>query len=89
MTLKAVAWAYSALKKHQTRNIQVFEESKLPDSVRTISGLVIYRACADARELVKVTRKAIRVYFICNKSVSFVTDTNTVWLQRKRCSGAC
>ncbi len=32
--LKAVAWAYSRLKKADVKNIQVYQQGKMPDSVR-------------------------------------------------------
>ncbi|MEZ2339024.1 cellulose biosynthesis cyclic di-GMP-binding regulatory protein BcsB [Mucilaginibacter sp. RCC_168] len=76
--LKAVAWAYSRLKKTQTRNIQVFEEDKLPDSVRNyIQVGNIASLPAAKRELVKVTPQSGQGLFYLHKSVSMVTDTIT------------
>jgi len=74
--LKAVAWAYSRLKKTQTREIAVYEESKLPDSVRNYIRVgAIDKLPADARALVKVTPQANQGLFYLHKSVSLLTDT--------------
>jgi hypothetical protein len=76
--LKAVAWAYARLKKTQNRNILVFEENKLPDSIRNYIRVGnIASLHADARSLVKVTPQNDQGLFYLHKSVSFVTDTNT------------
>jgi hypothetical protein len=76
--LKAVAWAYSRLKKTQTRNIQVFEESKLPDSIRNYIRVGNLASLpAGARSLVKVSPQSDQGLFYLHKSVSFATDTNT------------
>lgn len=76
--LKAVAWAYSRLKKTQTRNIQVFEEDKLPDTVRNyIQVGNIASLTAAKRELVKVTPQNDQGLFYLHKSVGLVTDTIT------------
>ena len=76
--LKAVAWAYSRLKKTQNRNIQVYEESKLPDSIRNYIRVgALSSLPADARSLIKVTPQSGQGLFYLHKSVSLVTDTNT------------
>jgi hypothetical protein len=76
--LKAVAWAYSRLKKTQIRNIQVFEEGKLPDSIRNyIQVGNISSLPADKRALVKVTPQNDQGLFYLHKSVSLATDTIT------------
>ncbi|MBB5396446.1 MULTISPECIES: cellulose biosynthesis cyclic di-GMP-binding regulatory protein BcsB [unclassified Mucilaginibacter] len=76
--LKAVAWAYSRLKKTQTKTINVFELSKLPDTVRNyimVGTMPTLRA--DKRALVKVTPQANQGLLYLHKSVSTVTDTVT------------
>jgi hypothetical protein len=74
--LKAVAWAYSRLKKTQTREIAVYEESKLPDTVRNYIRVgAIDKLPADQRALVKVTPQASQGLFYLHKSVSLLTDT--------------
>jgi hypothetical protein len=76
--LKAVAWAYSRLKKTQIRNIQVFEEGKLPDSIRNyIQVGNISSLPADKRALVKVTPQNGQGLFYLHKSISLATDTIT------------
>lgn len=76
--LKAVAWAYSRLKKTQTRNIQVFEEGKVPDSVRNyIQVGNIASLPAAKRELIKVTPQSDQGLFYLHKSAGVATDTIT------------
>ncbi|RYU86231.1 hypothetical protein EWM62_18670 [Mucilaginibacter terrigena] len=76
--LKAVAWAYSRLKKTQTKNISVFEISKLPDSVRNYIMVGTMPSLGDAkRSLVKVTPQANQGLLYLHKSVANVTDTVT------------
>jgi hypothetical protein len=74
--LKAVAWAYSRLKKTQTREIAVYEESKLPDSVRNYIRVgTIDKLPANQRAMVKVTPQASQGLFYLHKSISLLTDT--------------
>ncbi|MBK0380375.1 cellulose biosynthesis cyclic di-GMP-binding regulatory protein BcsB [Mucilaginibacter segetis] len=76
--LKAVAWAYSRLKKTQTKNIAVYELDQLPDSIRNY--ILVGKASslpADKRALVKVTPQNNQGLFYLHKSVSTVTDTVT------------
>jgi len=76
--LKAVAWAYARLKKTQTRNIGVFEISKLPDSVRNyimVGSMPTLRD--DKRGLVKVTPQTNQGLLYLHKAVTTVTDTIT------------
>lgn len=76
--LKAVAWAYARLKKTQARNIQLYEDSKLPDSVRNYIRVGnISSLPAAARSLVKVTPQNDQGLFYLHKSVSLVNDTIT------------
>jgi hypothetical protein len=76
--LKAVAWAYSRLKKTQTKNIGVFEISKLPDSVRNyiiVGSMPTLRD--DKRSLVKVSPQANQGLLYLHKSLTTVVDTIT------------
>ncbi|GAA3973554.1 cellulose biosynthesis cyclic di-GMP-binding regulatory protein BcsB [Mucilaginibacter dorajii] len=76
--LKAVAWAYARLKKTQTRDIMVYDETHLPDSVRNyIKVGNISALTTNMRELVKVTPQNGQGLFYLHKSVVTVTDTNT------------
>jgi len=76
--LKAVAWAYSRLKKTQTRDIMVYDEAHMPDTLRNyIKVGLIGKLNADARQLVKVTPQNDQGLFYLHKSMSLVTDTNT------------
>lgn len=76
--LKAVAWAYSRLKKTQTKNIGVFEAGKVPDSIRNyiIVGS-IPTLPADKRALIKVTPQANQGLLYLHKSLARITDTVT------------
>ncbi|MEO3408210.1 cellulose biosynthesis cyclic di-GMP-binding regulatory protein BcsB [Mucilaginibacter sp. CAU 1740] len=74
--LKAVAWAYSRLKKTQTRDIVVYEESKLPDTVRNYirvgnAGTL----SAEQHDAVKVAPQAGQGLFYLHKSISTITDS--------------
>jgi hypothetical protein len=76
--LKAVAWAYARLKKTQTKNIQVFEADKLPDSVRNyimVGTMPTLRD--DKRSLIKVTPQANQGLLYLHKSIVTITDTVT------------
>lgn len=76
--LKAVAWAYSRLKKTQTRDIMVYDEAHVPDSVRNyIKVGTIGVLPAEMHDLVKITPQAGQGLFYLHKSMSIVTDTNT------------
>ena len=76
--LKAVAWAYSRLKKTQTRDIMVYEESKLPDSVRNYIRVGNMGSLGnEARDIVKITPQSGQGLFYLHKSISLVTDTVT------------
>ncbi|AYL97352.1 cellulose biosynthesis cyclic di-GMP-binding regulatory protein BcsB [Mucilaginibacter celer] len=82
--LKAVAWAYSRLKKTQTRDIAVYEESKLPDSVRNYIRVGEINALpADQRDLIKVTPQNNQGLFYLHKSVSTITDSITHMIEVK------
>lgn len=74
--LKAVAWAYSRLKKTQTRNIGVYEYNKLPDSVRNFIMVgTLPKLAQNMRALVKVTPEKGQGLLYLHKSVTRVVDT--------------
>jgi hypothetical protein len=76
--LKAVAWAYSRLKKTQSKKIDVFEYSHLPDTVRNyIMVGKMGSLTPDKRALLKVSPQNNQGIFYLHKSVSVVTDTVT------------
>ncbi|PWK74262.1 cellulose synthase subunit [Mucilaginibacter oryzae] len=76
--LKAVAWAYSRLKKTQTRDIGVYEESKMPDTLRNYIRVGKLDALpADQRALIKVSPQNNQGLFYLHKSVSTITDSIT------------
>lgn len=76
--LKAVAWAYSRLKKTQQKTIGVYELNKLPDTVRNyIMVGNISSLTREKRALVKVTPQNNQGLFYLHKSISTVTDTIT------------
>jgi hypothetical protein len=76
--LKAVAWAYARLKKTQTKNIQVFEANKLPDSVRNyIMVGTMATLPNDKRSLIKVTPQANQGLLYLNKTITTMIDTVT------------
>jgi hypothetical protein len=76
--LKAVAWAYSRMKKTQQKSIGVYEVGKLPDTVRNyILVGNINSLPADRRPLVKVTPQNNQGLFYLHKAISTVTDTIT------------
>ncbi|SDF62236.1 cellulose synthase subunit [Mucilaginibacter pineti] len=82
--LKAVAWAYSRLKKTQTRDIMVYEESKLPDSVRNYIRVGNMGSLGnEARDLVKITPQNGQGLFYLHKSISLVTDTTVRMVEVK------
>jgi hypothetical protein len=76
--LKAVAWAYSRLKKADVKNIMVYPEGSLPDSVRNyvvcgnLSSLT-----ADRRAMLKVVPQSGEGLFYLNKAVVKTVDTLT------------
>lgn len=76
--LKAVAWAYSRMKKTQQKNIAVYEVDKLPDTVRNyIMVGAMASLSADKRALLKVTPQNNQGLLYLNKSILTVTDTIT------------
>jgi hypothetical protein len=82
--LKAVAWAYSMLKKTQNRKILVFEEGKLPDSIKNYVEVGNLEALpADKRAMIKITPQSGEGLFYLNKSTSTITDSVTQILNEK------
>jgi len=76
--LKAVAWAYSRMKKTGTNNIQVFEEGKKPDSVRNyIMVGNMSEISPEKRALVKVTPQNNEGLFYLHKDIIVANDTVT------------
>jgi hypothetical protein len=74
--LKAVAWAYSRLKKADVRNIQVYQEGKIPDTVKNyivVGNLA--RLTAERRATLKITPKTQEGLFYLNKSTVDIIDT--------------
>lgn len=74
--LKAVAWAYSRLKKADVKNIKVYQEGKLPDSVKN------YVVVGEMKNLTPVQRAMIKVrpqagegLMYLNKGIVNVADT--------------
>jgi len=81
--LKAVAWAYARLKKTQSRNIGVYEASKLPDSIRNYIMVGNIKSLQQKRALVKVSPQNNQGLFYLHKSVSTITDTVTRMVDMK------
>jgi len=74
--LKAVAWAYSRLKKADVKNIVVYENGKLPDSIKSyIMVGNVNRLPADKRALIKITPQAGEGLFYLSKSTANIVDT--------------
>jgi hypothetical protein len=74
--LKAVAWAYSRLKKSDVKNIAVYEQGKVPDSIKNyIMVGNISRLPADKRALIKVNPQRNEGLFYLNKSTANIVDT--------------
>ncbi|MDB5024686.1 MAG: cellulose biosynthesis cyclic di-GMP-binding regulatory protein BcsB [Mucilaginibacter sp.] len=74
--LKAVAWAYSRLKKALNRDIKVFEADKLPDSIKNyiIVGNMASLA-EDKKELIKVDPKTGEGLLYLSKALVTYQDT--------------
>ena len=74
--LKAVAWAYSRLKKSDARNIVVYENGHLPDSIRNyIMVGETNKLPADKRSMVKMTPEAGEGLFYLSKGTVNIVDT--------------
>ncbi len=82
--LKAVAWAYSRLKKSSNKKIYMFEAGQVPDSVRNYVIVGNYGILPDdKRSLIKVTPQAGEGLLYLSKSMSTVTDTITHMVDEK------
>lgn len=74
--LKAVAWAYARLKKTENRNIQVYEEGKMPDTVRNyIMVGNIHHLSEAKRKLIQLNVTEGQGLFYLYKTVGNVVDT--------------
>lgn len=74
--LKAVAWAYSRLKKTGANNIMVFEADKKPDSVRNYIMVGTMPSLPDdKRALIKITPQNNEGLFYLYKAITMATDT--------------
>jgi hypothetical protein len=76
--LKAVAWAYSRLKRTQNKKIMVFQAGQVPDSVKNyimVGAMGVLPE--DKRALIKVTPQAAEGIFYLAKSMTTSTDTVT------------
>jgi hypothetical protein len=74
--LKAVAWSYSRLKKADVRNIAVYEEGKVPDSVKNyiVAGDFAHLG-PERRALIKVTPQRGEGLLYLSKSITNKSDT--------------
>ncbi len=76
--LKAVAWAYSRLKKADVKNIAVYQEGLVPDSVKNyIMVGNLSSLNPDKRAMLKVTPQANEGLFYLNKAAVKSIDTLT------------
>jgi len=74
--LKAVAWAYSRLKKAQNRDIKVFEADKLPDSIKNYIMVGNMNSLpADKRSMITVTPQANQGLLFLKKSITTYQDS--------------
>jgi hypothetical protein len=82
--LKAVAWAYSRLKKTQNKKILVFEYGQVPDSIKNyIMVGNMATLPEDKKSLIKVSPQADEGIFYLSKSMSTATDTITQMVNEK------
>lgn len=74
--LKAVAWAYSRLKKALNRDIKVYEAGKVPDSIKNyIMVGTMASLPADKKALITVTPQNNQGLLFLNKSITTYKDT--------------
>jgi hypothetical protein len=76
--LKAVAWAYSRLKKTQNKKILVFQAGQVPDSIKNyimVGNLGVLPE--DKKSLIKVSPQSNEGILYLAKSMSTATDTVT------------
>jgi hypothetical protein len=82
--LKAVAWAYSRLKKADVKNIVVYEDGSQPDSLRRYVMVGSTGHLPDAkRSLLKITPGAGEGLFYLSKSTVNIIDTVVHLIQVK------
>ena len=82
--LKAVAWAYSMLKKTQNNKILVFEDGQLPDSIKNYVEVGNLAALPAAkRALITVAPRQNEGLFYLSKSISTSVDTVTKMVNEK------
>lgn len=76
--LKAVAWAYSRLKKAMNKDIKVYPADRVPDSVKNYIRVGnISSLPAEEKALISVTPTANQGLFFLKKSLSNYRDTVT------------
>jgi len=76
--LKAVAWAYSRLKKSQSKNILMFQAGQVPDSIRNYIEVGNMATLPDDKKsLIKVTPQSGEGILYLAKSTSMANDTIT------------
>ena len=74
--LKAVAWAYARLKKTQNKNIQVFEEDHVPDSVKNYIMVGTISHLSNTRHsLIRINPAGGQGLFYLYKSTASIMDT--------------
>jgi len=74
--LKAVAWAYSRMKKTDIKNILVFEADKIPDTIRNYVMVGNMKSLPQPmRDLIKVTPQTGQGMFYLSKRSLNVTDS--------------
>ena len=82
--LKAVAWAYSRLRKSSNKKIQVFEAGEVPDSVKNyIMVGNMSSLTEDKRSLIKVTPQSGEGLFYLSKGSTTSSDTITTMVNVK------
>jgi Bacterial cellulose synthase subunit len=82
--LKAVAWAYSRLKKAMVRDIKLYETDKLPDSIKNYIMVGNMASLpADKKALITVTPQKSQGLFFLKKSISTFEDTITRMVNSK------
>jgi hypothetical protein len=75
--LKAVAWAYSRLKKAANRDIKVYEAGKVPDSIKNYIMVGNMASLpADKKALITVTPQNNQGLLYLNKSITTYKDTS-------------
>ena len=82
--LKAVAWAYSRLKKAMNRDIKVFEADKLPDSIKNYIMVGNMASLpADKKSLINVSPQAGEGLLFLKKAIATFRDSITTMVKGK------